>query len=435
MLKQFSTQQKPNTDYNKMNRRDFLTIGAACGTVLGSVLNAEAAGARATAKNVIQIYLPGGMAHQESWIPIPEAPIEYRGPLSSIATKIDGIRFSENLRETAKISDKITVIRSMTHGEAAHERGTHNMFTANRPSPALIYPSFGSVVSSELGSQNNLPPYVAIPNSPNQFAGAGYLSSAFGPFGIGSSPESSNFKVRDLSLPDGVNTTRFSKRQSMRSVVDAHFSGLEKSDALNGMDTFYGQAYSLISSEKARESFDMSKESQKTKEKYGLNAAGQRMLLARRLVEGGVRFVTLTYGSWDMHDGIQSRMGSQMPSFDKAFAALINDLNERGLLKDTLVTVTSEFGRTPKINRTAGRDHWPKLFGVALAGGGVKEGFAYGTPDATATEPEEDPVFPADLGTTMYHLMGINPEKRLIASGGRPIEIVKGGRVLKEILS
>jgi uncharacterized protein (DUF1501 family) len=417
-----------------MNRRDFLTVGAACGTTLGSVLCLEAAGIPVRAKNVIQIYLPGGMAHQESWIPVPEAPIEYRGPLSAIETKIPGILFSENLRETAQIADKITVIRSMTHGEAAHERGTHNMFTAYKPSPSLVYPSFGAVVSSELGGRNNLPPYVAIPNKPNEFAGAGYLSSAFGPFGLGSSPESSNFTVRDLALPAGVTTNRFKSRQSMRSIVDAHFSGLEKADALSSMDAFYGQAYSLISSERARESFDMSKESQKTKERYGLNAAGQRMLLARRLIEGGVRFVTLTYGSWDMHDGIQSRIESQMPAFDKAYASLINDLNEKGLLNDTLVTVTSEFGRTPKINRTAGRDHWPKLFGVALAGGGVKEGFSYGEPDATGTEPAEDPVSPADLGATMYHLMGINPEKKLIASGGRPIEIVRGGRILKEIL-
>ena len=201
------------------------------------------------------------------------------------------------------------------------------------------------------------------------------------------------------------------------------------------MDTFYSQAYSLISSEKARGAFDMSKESEKTKEKYGLNSAGQRMLLARRLIEGGVRFVTLTYGSWDHHDGIKNGIESQMPAFDQAFAALISDLNDRGLLKDTLVTVSSEFGRTPKINNTAGRDHWPKLFGVAVAGGGVKEGFSYGEPDSTATEPEEDPVSPADLGATMYHLMGINPEKTLMASGGRPIEIVKDGRVLKEILT
>jgi hypothetical protein len=417
-----------------MNRRDFLTIGAVCGATLGSAISSEAAGIPAKAKNVIQIYLPGGMAHQESWIPIPDAPVEYRGPLSAIDTKIDGVQFSENLRETAKIADKITVIRSMTHGEAAHERGTHNMFTAYKPSPSLVYPSFGAVVSSELGGQNNLPPYVAIPNKPNEFAGAGYLSSAHGPFGIGSSPESPNFTVRDLSLPADVTTNRFAARRSMRDIVDAHFSSLERADTLSSMDAFYGQAYSLISSEKARASFDMTKESQKTKEAYGMNSAGQRMLLARRLIEGGVRFVTLTYGSWDHHDGIQNRMESQLPAFDKAFAALIKDLDERGLLKDTLVTVTSEFGRTPKINRTAGRDHWPKLFGVALAGGGVKEGFSYGSPDATGTEPEESPVSPADLGVTMYHLMGINPEKRLMGSGGRPIEIVRGGKILDDIL-
>tara|TARA_R110000737_G_scaffold348496_2_gene382434 strand:+ start:1061 stop:2317 length:1257 start_codon:yes stop_codon:yes gene_type:complete len=418
-----------------MNRRDFLTVGAIGGLTLGGVLSAQASQPEAKAKNVIQIYLPGGMAHQESWIPIPNAPIEFRGPISAIPTKIDGVMFSENLRKTAQIADKITVIRSMTHGEAAHERGVHNMFTAYKPSASLMYPSFGSVVSSELGGRNDLPPYVAIPNSPNKYAGAGYLSSAFGPFSIGGSPEAPGFTVRDLALPNNVSSNRFANRRSIRGIVDEHFSLTEKTDALNGMDTFYSQAYSLISSEKARGAFDMSKESKKTKEKYGLNSAGQRMLLARRLIEGGVRFVTLTYGSWDHHDGIKNGIESQMPAFDQAFAALISDLNDRGLLKDTLVTVSSEFGRTPKINNTAGRDHWPKLFGVALAGGGVKEGFSYGEPDSTATEPEEDPVSPADLGATMYHLMGINPEKTLMASGGRPIEIVKDGRVLKEILT
>jgi len=417
-----------------MNRRHFLTIGAACGATLGSVLSSETAGNTAKAKNVIQIYLPGGMAHQESWIPIPDAPIEYRGPFSAIKTKTDDLLFSENLKNTAQISDKITVIRSMTHGEADHDRGTHNMFTAYKPSPSLVYPSYGAVVSYELGGQNNLPPYVAIPNKPNQFAGTGYLSSAFGPFGIGDSPENPNFTVRDLSLPNGVTTNRFKRRRSMRAIIDEHFTNLEKADALSSMDMFYGQAYNLISSQTAREAFDMSKENAKTKEAYGLNAAGQRMLLARRLIEGGVRFVTVTYGGWDHHDGIQTRIEAQMPAFDKAYAALITDLDQRGLLKDTLVTVTSEFGRTPKINRTAGRDHWPTLFGVALAGGGIKEGFSYGEPDATATEPEENPVSPADLGATMYHLMGIDPEKKLMASGGRPIDIVRGGRILTEIL-
>jgi hypothetical protein len=204
------------------------------------------------------------MAHQESWDPKPYSPLEYRGPFNSIPTKIPGVRFSENFKESAKIADKITVCRSMTHGEAAHERGTHNMFTGYRPSPATSFPSMGSVVSHEFGSRRNLPPYVCIPKVPNEFAGSGYLSSSFGPFGLGSDPADENFKVRDLTLPDQICDNRFSKRKSLLNVVDSHFRKLEKSDALGAMDKFYNDAYSLISSEEARNAFDLSKESDKT---------------------------------------------------------------------------------------------------------------------------------------------------------------------------
>jgi uncharacterized protein (DUF1501 family) len=419
-----------------MNRRNFLVNGGIMGLSLGSILKAQASQKSvAKAKNVIFIYLPGGMAHQESWIPIPDAPIEYRGPLSAIKTKVPGLLFSENLKNTAKIADKITVIRSMNHNEAAHERGSHSMLTAYQPSPALVYPSFGSVVAHELGDQNNLPPYVAIPNKAHEYAGVGYLPSSFSPFGLGSNPENSDFKVRDLNLYDGVNISRFEKRKTLRQIVEAQFSAIEKADSMAAMDKFYQQAYSLISSEKAREAFDISKEDSKIRDRYGRNAAGQRFLLARRLIEGGVRFVTVTYGSWDHHDGIKSAINSQLPSFDMAFSALIEDLDQKGLLDETLVVVTSEFGRTPKINRTAGRDHWPKLFGTVMAGGGIKQGAYYGSPDATGSEVEEDPVSPQDFGATIYHLLGINPEKRLVTADNRPIEIVKDGNILKDILA
>jgi len=423
----------PNT---MMNRRSFLFNGSVMGLSMGSILKAQAeSNLKVRAKSVIQIFLPGGMAHQESWIPIPDAPLEYRGPLGVVNTNVAGLRLSQNLSETAKIADKITVIQSMSHGEAAHERGTHNMMTGYRPSPALIYPSIGSVVAHELGGRNNIPPYVAIPNKANDYGGSGYLSTAFGPFGLGSNPESGDFQVRDLGLPSGVDTNRFAKRRSMRSIVDNHFSNLEKADVLSGVDKFYSQAYDLISSETARAAFDLKTENSKTRENYGTGAAGSRFLLSRRLVEAGVRYVTVTFGSWDMHDGIEAGIARWQPEFDKAYAALIRDLDERGMLDETLVVVTSEFGRTPKINRTAGRDHWAKLFGIALAGGGVKRGFVYGKPDMTGSEPEEDLVTPADYGATLYHLMGINPEKRLMTSGNRPIEIIKDGRVLKEIIS
>jgi hypothetical protein len=429
----------------RSSRRDFLHVGFAGGVGLSlaqylQLQEAQAdikdyASKEGTAKNVIFIYLPGGAAHQETWDPKPYAPIEYRGPMNSIATNVDGVRINEKLVNTAQVMDKITICRSMTHGEAAHERGTHNMFTGYRPSPALNFPSMGSVVTHEFGPRNNLPQYVCIPNQPNEFAGTGYLSSSFAPFSLGSDPASGGFTVRDLKLPGGVDDTRFARRRKVLDTVNDYFAQKEKADSLDAVDTFYQRAYAMVSSEKAREAFNINAESDKLRDEYGRNTAGARMLLARRLVEGGVRFVTLTYGGWDMHDNIQNSMNNQLPSFDQAFAALIRDLDQRGILKETLVCVASEFGRTPKINGTAGRDHWPKVFSVVLAGGGIKAGSVYGTSDTTASEPENNPLTVVDWATTIYSCMGIVADKELMAPGGRPIEIVDGGKVRKDLLA
>src|SRR5205807_449650 len=271
------------------NRREFLFVGlvGSLGLTLGNVLKlqAQSVGAKAKAQSVINIFLPGGIAAQESFDPKLLAPIEYRGPLGTVKTKLDGIYFSEQLKQTAQVADRICVVRSMTHGEADHDRGTHNMFTGWRPSPAVQYPSMGSIVSHELGSRNDLPPYVCIPTQPNSFAGTGYLGSAYGPFSLGADPANGRFRVRDLNLPSGVDEKRFAERREMRAVVDAHFSALEKSDALAGMDSFYQRAYAMMSSDKAREAFDLAKEPDKLRDEYGRNQAGQRLLLARRLVE------------------------------------------------------------------------------------------------------------------------------------------------------
>ncbi len=429
-------------EWRPLNRRGFLTVGAmGFGLSLGDFLKMRAhaeqknyAAIKARADSVIHIFLPGGMAHQESFDPKPFAPLEYRGELRTIQTKIDGEPFCETLPQTAQIADKITVIRSMTHGEAAHERGTHNMFTGYRPSPALQYPSMGSVISHEYGPRNNLPPYVCVPSMPNVYAGTGYLSSAFSPFSLGADPASNGFRVQDLALPGGINESRFATRRNVLDAVNDYFAKKEKSDGLAAMDTFYQRAYSLISSEKAREAFNIEAEPVPIRDEYGRNAAGQRMLMARRLVAAGVRMVTLQYGGWDMHTGVANGMKQQMPAFDQAFAALIRDLDRNGLLDRTLVMVSSEFGRTPKINKDAGRDHWPKVFSVVLAGGGVKKGFIFGESNATATEPERDPIGPEDLATTIYHQLGIVADKELMAPGNRPIEIVDGGKVRNELL-
>jgi hypothetical protein len=428
--------------FRKTSRREFLYAGlvGGLGLTLGDFfkLRAEQAVTDAIApkaESLIHIFLPGGAAHQEMWDPKPFAPIEYRGPLSTVDTKIPSVKFSQYLQNTAKIADKITVVRSMTHGEAAHERGTHNMFTGYRPSPAIQYPSMGSVISHELGSRNSLPPYVCIPGVPNEFAGTGYLSTSYGPFGLGGDPGNRAFKVRDLNMHDGISQERFDQRRSILSTVDEHFRTLEKSDALTAMDSFYQSAYALVSSQSAREAFNLAAEPEKIRNEYGMTEAGQRMLMGRRLVESGVRFVSLTFGGWDHHQNIARNMERQLPAFDQAYAALITDLDRRGMLDKTMVMVSSEFGRSPKINKDAGRDHWPRVFSVAFAGGGFKRGYIHGASDPTGAEPDSDPLTVENMAATVFHQLGVQPDKKLMSSGGRPQAIVKDGQVVNELLA
>ena len=426
---------------NVLSRRNLLTAGAfgGLGLSLPDLLMRQAFAEQknydfvdAKAKSVIHIYLPGGMAHQESFDPKPYSPLEYRGEKRTIKTNTGEV-FCETVPQLAKRADKFSIIRSMTHGEAAHERGTHNMFTGYRPSPAVQYPSFGAVVSHEYGPRNNLPPYICVPNVPNEFAGTGYLSSSYGAFALGNDPARADFKVRDLDLAGGVDESRFMRRKDALELVNASFA--TSADNVTAMDTFYQRAYDLLDTPAAKEAFNIEKEDAKLRDKYGRNEAGQRLLMARRLVEAGTRLVTVTYGSWDMHTGITDAFDKQMPSLDQALATLLDDLSDRGLLDETLVMVSSEFGRTPKINADAGRDHWPKVFSVMLAGGGIKPGMVYGSSDSTAAEPEDSPVSPADLGATMYRLLGIVSDKELMAPGDRPIEIIDGGKLIEPLMA
>jgi hypothetical protein len=425
------------------NRREIIRVGVvgSLGLTLGDFLRMQARADQkyfeskeGPAKNIIQVILPGGMAHQESWDPKPEAPLEYRGPFGIARTRIPGVVLSENFRALAQVVDKMTVVRSIAGREADHGRASYTMYTGYRRSPAVEHPSMGAVVSHEFGPRKDLPPYVSIPN-PTEYGGTGYLGTQFGPFGIGSDPSRSGYQVRDLLLPPGVDDRRFNTRREIRRAVDDHFryqSG--QAQALGAMDEFYQRAYAMISSPAAREAFDITKEDAATRRKYGNNDAGPRFLLARRLVEAGVRFVTVSYGGWDHHNGIQNAMSRQAPGLDQGLAGLIRDLDDRGLLDSTIVLVTSEFGRTPRINASAGRDHYPRVFSHAVAGGGFKRGLVYGASDSTASEPEENPVRVEDMLTTVYHQLGINADKELMAPGNRPIEIIDGGKVVKELL-
>ncbi|WDE95307.1 DUF1501 domain-containing protein [Lentisphaera profundi] len=417
-----------------LNRRNFLKSSAVIGGGASLPLfGSEKNGPRA--KSVIHIYLPGGLSAQESFDPKPYNPSEYRGPYSTISTKLTGERFSENLRKTAQIADKICVIRSMTHGEAAHERGTHNMLTGYRPNPAVIYPSLGSITAHQLGSRNNLPPYICIPKAFNEFSGRGFLSSAYSPFSTGGDPSQSNFKVQNLQRHGKLSEERFDRRKAILADMNKHSSINHEAAIVSAMEAFNGESYDLMNSPSAVAAFDLSKENNKTKDWYGRNQTGQRMLLARRLVEAGSRYVALTAGGWDHHDNIRDGIRKSLPPLDQAFAALIKDLDQRGLLDSTLVILNSEFGRTPKINKTGGRDHYPKVFSMVMAGGGIKRGLIHGKSDTTSSMVEEKPVHVADYARTVYTLMGIDPDKAIMSPGDRPVRLVYGGQVINDILA
>lgn len=430
------------------SRREMLRVGfvGAVGLTLGDLFKLHAiaqaaeeqpAATAPVAESIILIFLEGGMSHLDSFDPKPYAPIEVRGELGVVNTRLDGVQFSGLWPQTAAVADKLAVIRSMTHGEAAHERGSHTMLTGYKPSPAIVYPSMGAVVSHELGGRNNLPPYVAIPNAGGAFGfdGTGYLSPAFGPFSIGGEPQNDQFVVRDLSLPPGVDETRMERRKGLLAAVDQHFKSLEQSDALDALDSFYQRAYSLISSPQAREAFNIKAEPPEVRDAFGRHAIGQRLLMARRLVEAGARFVSVFYGGWDFHKDVHGGMRGLTPPIDQAFAALIRDLESRGLLGKTLVMLATEFGRTSRINKDRGRDHWPKVFSIALAGGGLRTGQVVGASNADATEPAVDPVSPADVAATLFGQLGIDPAKKLLSPGNRPIDLVRDGRRLSRLVS
>lgn len=426
------------------SRRELLRVGfvGTVGLTLGDCLRLQAdtatqpAGAASrgsAAESVILIFLEGGMSHLDSFDPKPNAPIEIRGEFGAINTKIDGLQICGLWPQVADVSDKMSFVRSMTHGEAAHERGSHNMLTGYRPSPAITYPSMGSVIAHEYGPRNDLPGYISIPNADGAFgfAGTGYLSSACGAFSVGGEPNDGNFVVRDLNLPPGVDETRMSRRKGLLAAVDQHFKKLESSDSLAAMDSFYQRAYSLISSKNAREAFNINAEPGEVREAYGRNEFGQRVLLARRLVEAGARFVTVFFGGWDMHIDVHGGMRSRVPMVDRGVAALVRDLAQRGLLDKTLVLLTTEFGRTSRLNKDRGRDHWPKVFSVAFSGGGLKAGRVIGSSNAYATEPKDDPVGPADMAATVFGQLGIDYTKKLMSPGDRPIDIVRDGKPIE----
>jgi hypothetical protein len=346
------------------------------------------------------------------------------------------VQISEHLPLLAKQMDKLALIRSITTNEGAHERGTHYMLTGFTPLPGFAVPGHGAVISKFRGSRSALPPYIAIPNPLEYGGGAGFLGAALNPFSPSGDPSNPNFTVRDLDLPGGVTIERAEGRRTLREAIDSSFSKLEGgSDKIRATGEFYNRAYSLLSSQEARAAFDLKKEADRTRDAYGRNRFGQSALLARRLVEAGVRFVTVSVGGWDTHyNGFRSLGENLLPMYDRTVSSLIADLHERGLLKNTMVISMGEFGRTPVVNREGGRDHYARVFSMMMAGGGLKGGQVIGASDARGMEVAARPVRPEDVAATIYQQLGIDYTQSIESPEGVRITLSRGGRHLQELI-
>jgi hypothetical protein len=420
-------------------RRDFLHLGllTAFGLSLSDALRLRGDVVTRRAKSCILVWLDGGPSHLDTFDPKPDAPSEVRSQFRSIGTSVDGIEICEHLPLTAKAMRDVALIRSLTHELGNHDTGTSYLLTGHRPTPALEYPSVGSLVAHETGFANGLPPYVAIPGDAvggnSHAARAGYLPGAFSAFNVGADAT----RVPDLDLPDGVSFARSEHRRSMLAKMDAFARHVEESPVTQSRDAFYEQAYRLLGSAEARGAFALSQEPPAVRDRYGRGKLGTGCLLARRLVEAGSRFVTVVDSGWDHHAQIfrelpDSRFtgSGKLPSLDRAYSALITDLRERGLLESTLVLMMGEFGRTPKLNASAGRDHWPRAGFACLSGGGVRGGQAIGATDAHGETPVDCPVSPPDLACTVLTLLGIDPNRELRTPAGRPVRIMSAGSVI-----
>ena len=434
------------SDCEKFHRRDVLRVGVL--SLLGlslskyyaladSAKRAQPGGQHTTgtADSVVLIWLAGGPSHIDTFDPKPDSPLEIRGKFNAIPTSADGIQLSEHLPKLAGQMDKVCAVRSVTSPTGAHEIGTHYMLTGFLPLPGFAVPSYGAVASSLLGPRSALPPYISI-QQPGSEMGAGFLGASLNPFYPGGDPANPNFRVRDLDMPANMTEAKQSRRKELRETVDAAFRQHEKgSDTARAVDSFYNRAYTLLSSTEARAAFDLSKETPQLRDSYGRNNFGQSLLLARRLTEAGVRFSTVTLGGWDNHSNIFNSLGNgHLNMFDQSFSTFIADLAQRGLLKRTLVVVMGEFGRTPIINRDAGRDHYPRVFSMLMAGGGVKGGTVVGSSDAKGMEPASDPVRPEDIAATIYHCLGIDYTQSIASPEGVRITLARGGSHIHKAL-
>lgn len=398
------------------------------------------------AKRAVLIWLDGGPSHLEMFDLKPDAPSEVRGPFQPIATSVSGIQISELFPQLATRMQHAAIARSVTSPLGEHNLGTHYLQTGYPPTPALEYPVIGSVVAHLDEFPRSLPAHIAVPSfrvGGQRLSGNGYLPRSTQPFEVGGDPAQPNFRVQGLDFYPGVDGQRLDRRRQYLEQLDAFARTADESVSESQAKPFE-QAYRLIASPAAKAAFDLAQESDATRNRYGRRTIGQSTLLARRLIEADVPFVTVNYPGWDTHQQLYTRLkegftGAKtpvglVPSLDLALAALLDDLSDRGLLDETLVIVMGEFGRTPKLNTQGGRDHWPRVFSVLLAGGGIRGGQVIGSSDATGESPKDRPITPADLAATIFTLLGIDPQRLLHTADGRPIHISRDGRVVRELV-
>ncbi len=432
-------------------RRDFIQLGlrGALGLGLCDLLRLKAGATEQSAAarpgkniNCIMIWLDGGPSHFETFDPKPDAPADIRGVFGTVPTSVPGVHFSEPVTKLAGVFDKYTVVRSICHKDPNHGGGNHYMVTG-APTPVPVgcgafvtfHPSMGSMVSYDRGVRSGLPAYMAMPGN-TRSGGPNFLGGQHAPFIISGGPNSDSFRVHDVVLPGDLAEGRVKSRRDLRAALDRMKRCTDKAaeDPAVEFDRFYEQGFDLVSSAKAQEAFDIQREDPKVRERYGRNDMGQRFLLARRLVEVGVSWVTVNWGGWDHHGGIaDAYKGDQLKTLDQGVSALLTDLHERGLLDTTLVLLLGEFGRTPKINPGGGRDHWPFAMSVLMAGAGIPGGQIVGATDAKGYYASENVYRPEDFASSIYTKMGIDPHQVLDTPAGRPVHLVNNGRLIKEL--
>jgi hypothetical protein len=399
------------------------------------------------ATSVIMVWLSGGPATIDMWDLKPGAPDNIRGEFKQIATSAQGVQISEHLPKMASVLDKCTVVRSIAHTIPSHGPATVFMTTGNKPTPALQYPSLGSLVTKLMPAARGVPPYVTFNELRNGVGSAGlsgYLGTSYNPFVVEgaaggnrpNSPTAANLRVRGITLPTGFTLEQLENRDQLLQRFDRTFQNVDRNaDLVDGLDTFHRQALEILRSDRTRGAFNLTQESEALRSRYGTNGFGQGALAARRLVEAGVRFVTISLGGWDTHgQNFNALRTRQLPQLDQTLSALIQDLSDKGMLDSTVVYCAGEFGRTPVVNKNAGRDHWARSMAVLLAGGGIRRGYAHGTTDVQGMAPATEACTPDDVASTIFHTLGLDPHHELQTSTGRPIQLFREGRVQQRLL-